>query len=117
MPTVEESVRFIRHYGLLKDWSDAQIINQILKCIQQNSMAYCVDENQKLISICLASWHDSCSMHIIALAGIKGSLERMLGHLKTKYPTIKYLTATRRTKPVTYNVEKLYVRSCSSSFK
>lgn len=104
MPTVEDCVRFIRERGVLSDWKDVQIIDQIIDSIHCHSMAFGLDKNNKLISICLARWHGNCCMHIIAIAGDKGELKALYKHLRKQFPQVNKLTADRKGKYVEYNI-------------
>jgi hypothetical protein len=106
-PTIADCVNYIRSKGILKDWTTMQIANQIMTCLKENSFAFQTDINNKLISICLGRWHNSCCLHIIAIAGEPGSLKLLIRHLKHVYPTVKTLKAERYGKQIEYNVERL----------
>lgn len=107
---VKDVVFFLKQYGVLKDWSPSQITKAVTEAIKNNTLAYTLDdETNKLTSICIAKWHDNCSdLHIIAIAGVKGSLRILVKHLKSAYPEVKMLTAFREGKPTTYNVSRLW---------
>lgn len=102
---IDELLELLRPH--MDGWSDGQIIKQILDSIQQKCFAYSVDENNKINSIVLAKWHDSCCIHIIQIVGDKGSLKKMIKYLRQVHPEVKTLTAFRYKKPVTYNVDRL----------
>lgn len=107
-PSVEDCLRFIRAFGVLDKWSDAQIIDQIIDCLNNNCLAFATDHENKLISICLGRWHETCCMHIIAIAGYRGALYNLYRHLRKRFPHVTKLRAERNGKPVEYDVNKFF---------
>jgi hypothetical protein len=104
--TGQDIYTFIKSQPILKDWSDEQIMEAIFESLNSRLLAYSVDSDSNLDSICLARWYDYCSLHIIAISGFRGSLRQMIHHLRVKFPEVKYLTAFRSGKFVRYNVAK-----------
>lgn len=105
---VKDILDFIKDYDVLKGWRPEDIVKAITSAIDLHTLAYTVDDaTGKLTSICIAKWHDNCcGVHIIAVAGIPGSLRALIKHLKKNYPNVKTLTAYRSGKFVEYNVAK-----------
>jgi len=108
-PTIKDCLDLIREYHVLEGWTDEQIVHQISSSISQNCMAYIKDENNTLTSICLGRWHGNCCLHVIAIAGNKGSLRELLQHLKLRFPHIEKITAYRHGKSVEYALERFKV--------
>ncbi len=104
---IRDVVLFLRKHNVLSKWTLSEIVAEVIRAIQQKSIAYSLDENNQLSSICIARWHTNCWLHIVAIAGERGSLKLLVKHLKEQFPTVEKLTAERRGKQVEYQVKDL----------
>lgn len=109
LPTVEDCVRLVHDKGILKGWRDKDIIQNILRSIQECCFVYDIHPvTGKLCSICFGYWTTEHSCHIVGVAGERGCLLEFIKYLNVHFPNIKLLTAYRDGKPVSYQVDNLY---------
>lgn len=104
-PTYQDVISLLRRYDVLVMWTDADICMQLDRSIADNCLVYELDDDLNLSSICLGFWHDTCSLHITAIAGPHGSLKRYLTYLKTNFPYAKTITAQRKGKLKIFNIK------------
>ena len=97
MEILDNALGVIRQYGVFEKWTDDEVKKEIARGFLEDSIAYIPeDENStKVKAICIAKWHDSCSMHITCIAGPKGTLREFLFHLHKKYPNVRNLSGYR----------------------
>lgn len=105
MITVNDCINLLAKHKVLKNWTVGQAAYAVEKAIETNCMAYGKDENGNLESIVIGRWNDSCSIHIIAIAGKHGCLKTFFKHLKVTHPQVKTLTAVRYGKETIYHLK------------
>jgi esterase/lipase superfamily enzyme len=115
MLQVKDCIPFLRRYKMLDNWTDAQIAVTIHKSIKHNLFGYMMNGNH-LTGICFGKYkytkdnlrHRKCYIHIIAIAGVFGTLKAMIRYLKATHPEVEILTAFRKKKKfVSYSIERL----------
>lgn len=92
MSDVIDAIKLIRQYGILKQWTNHQIMNGILTASLENALAYTRDATGKVDGICFGRWSsDFSAFHVIAIAG-KGKPKFFVRFLREKFPQCKTIT-------------------------
>lgn len=95
MISIEDTIRFLRKYRVLDDWSDTDIWVALSEAIKQNYLLY-TSKDDKVLDGVAFGYKVKNRFHVIAMVA-PGQLKEYLKYFKQKFPDC-YVTYYRNKK-------------------